>query len=89
MAGFNISLSLNEGKVAPTKSTTKAYVSFCFSLSAVVSLALYRFLYRHLVSMLPGYYSLKVKVFPINVKHTLLQLVVRGVNLKIVGFLWP
>ena len=30
-----------KGKVAPTKSTTKAYVSFCFSLSAVVSPALY------------------------------------------------
>ena len=30
-------------KVAPTKSTTKAYVSFCFSLSVVVSPALYRF----------------------------------------------
>ena len=39
MAGFN-------GKVAPTKSTTKAYVSFCLSLNAVVSPALYRFLYR-------------------------------------------
>ena len=26
-----------KGKVAPTKRTTKAYVSFCFSLSAVVS----------------------------------------------------
>ena len=26
-----------KGEVAPTKSTTKAYVSFCFSLSAVVS----------------------------------------------------
>ena len=25
-----------KGKIAPTKSTTKAYVSFCFSLSAVV-----------------------------------------------------
>ena len=35
-----------KGKVALTKSTTKAYVSFSFSLSAVVSLALYRFLYR-------------------------------------------
>ena len=35
-----------KGKVAPTKSTTKAYVSFCFSLSAVVSPDLYRFLYR-------------------------------------------
>ena len=35
-----------KGKVAPTKSTTKAYVSFCLSLSAVVSPALYRFLYR-------------------------------------------
>ena len=44
MADFNISLSLNEGKVA--KSTTKAYVSFCLSLSAVVSPGLYRFLYR-------------------------------------------
>lgn len=44
---------------------------------------------HNLVSILLGYYSLKVKVFPINVKHTLLQLVVRGVNLKIVGFLWP
>ena len=32
-----------KGKVAPTKSTTKAYVLFCFSLSAVVSPALYRF----------------------------------------------
>ena len=32
-----------KGKVAPTKSTTKAYVSFCFSLSVVVSPALYRF----------------------------------------------
>ena len=31
-----------KGKVAPTKSTTKAYVSFCLSLSAVVSPALYR-----------------------------------------------
>ena len=29
-----------KGKVAPTKSTTKAYVSFCLSLSAVVSPAL-------------------------------------------------
>ena len=44
---------------------------------------------RNLVSILLGYYSLKVNVFSINVKHTLLQLVVRGVNLKIVGFLWP
>ena len=35
-----------KGKVAPTKSTTKAYVSFCFSPSAVVLPALYRFLYR-------------------------------------------
>ena len=35
-----------KGKVAATKSTTKAYVSFCLSLSAVVSPALYRFLYR-------------------------------------------
>ena len=38
-----------KGKVAPTKSTTKAYVSFCFSFSAdsaIVSPALYRFLYR-------------------------------------------
>ena len=35
-----------KGKVAPTKSTTKAYVSFCLFLSAVVSPALYRFLYR-------------------------------------------
>ena len=35
-----------KGKVAPTKSTTKAYVSFCLSLSVVVSPALYRFLYR-------------------------------------------
>ena len=26
-----------KGKVAPTKSTTKAYVSYCLSLSAVVS----------------------------------------------------
>ena len=33
-----------KGKAAPTKSATKAYVSFCFSLSAVVSPALYRFL---------------------------------------------
>ena len=32
-----------KGKVAPTKSTTKAYVSFCFSFSVVVSPALYRF----------------------------------------------
>ena len=30
-----------KGKVAPTKSTTNAYVSFCFSLSTVVSPALY------------------------------------------------
>ena len=29
-----------KGKVAPTKGTTKAYVSFCLSLSAVVSPAL-------------------------------------------------
>ena len=35
-----------KGRVALIKSTTKAYVSFCFSLSAVVSPALYRFLYR-------------------------------------------
>ena len=35
-----------KGKVAPTKSTTKAYFSFCLSLSAVVLPALYRFLYR-------------------------------------------
>ena len=33
-------------KVAPTKSTTKAYVSFCFFLSAVLLPALYRFPYR-------------------------------------------
>ena len=32
-----------KGKVTPTKSTTKAYVSFCFSLSVVVSPNLYRF----------------------------------------------
>ena len=31
---------------ATTKSTTKAYVSFCLPLSAVISPALYRFLYR-------------------------------------------
>ena len=31
-----------KGKLAPTKSTTKAYFSFCLSLSAVVSPALYR-----------------------------------------------
>ena len=35
-----------KGKVAPTKSTTKAYVLFCLSLSAVVSPVLHRFLYR-------------------------------------------
>ena len=38
-----------KGKVAPTKSTTKAYISFCFSFSAdsaIVSPALYCFLYR-------------------------------------------
>ena len=35
-----------KGKGAPTKSKAKAYVSFCLSLSAVVSPALYRFLYR-------------------------------------------
>ena len=35
-----------KGKVAPTKSTTKAYVSFCFSPSAVVLPAVYHFLYR-------------------------------------------
>ena len=34
-----------KGKVAQTKSTTKAYVSFCFSLSAVVSPALYLFFF--------------------------------------------
>ena len=34
-----------KGKVAPTKSTTKAYVSFCLSLSSVVSPALYRFFF--------------------------------------------
>ena len=33
-----------KGNVAPTTSTTKAYVSFCLSLSAVVSPALYCFL---------------------------------------------
>ena len=32
-----------KGKVAPTKSTAKAYVLFCLSPSAVVSPALYRF----------------------------------------------
>ena len=37
-----------KGKVAPTKSTTKAYVSFCLSLSAVVSPALYRIFFRNL-----------------------------------------
>ena len=35
-----------KGKVGPTNSTTKAYVSFCLSLYAVVSPAIYRFLYR-------------------------------------------
>ena len=35
-----------EDRVAPTKSTTKAYVLFCFSSSAVVSPALHSFLYR-------------------------------------------
>ena len=38
-----------KGKVAPTKSTTKAYVSFRFSLSLLfrrLSTVSYRFLYR-------------------------------------------
>ena len=46
MTGFNISLRLNKRQSSSDKSTTKAYVSFCFSLSAVLSSALYRFLYR-------------------------------------------
>ena len=67
-----------KGKVAPTKSTTKAYVSFCLSLSAVVSPVLvflvfdkldYRFVERHKSSWLfshPQKYLLALDKFELR-----------------------
>ena len=92
MAGFNISLSLNEGKVAPTKSTTKAYVSFCFSLSAVVSPALYRFfidcetnetIFHSISEMFFTFLAKKtlwVKLFSLNLCEAALQAAIKGGN---------
>ena len=78
-----------KGKVAPTKSTTKAYVSFCFSLSAVVSPALYRFFYRqwnkrNYCTPFPKCFSLFsreklwVKLFSLNVCEAALQTAIKG-----------
>ena len=52
-----------KGKVAPTKSTTKAYVSFCLSLSAVVSPALYRF-FLSIVKQTKLFHSISEMCFP-------------------------
>ena len=92
MDGFNISLSLNEGKVAPTKSTTKAYVSFRLSLSAVVSPALYRIflstvkqtkLFHSISEMFFTFLARKtpwVKLFSLNVCEAALQAAIKGGN---------
>ena len=81
-----------KGKVAPTKSTTKAYVSFCFSPSAVVLPALYRFLYRQwnkrnystpfpkCFSLFLGRKTLSVKLFSLNVREAALQAAMKGEN---------
>ena len=83
-----------KGKVASTKSTTKAYVSFCLSLSAVVSPALYRFLYRHstvkqtklfhsiseMFSTFLARKTLWVKLFSLNVCEAALQAAIKGGN---------
>ena len=76
-----------KGKVAPTKSTTKAYASFCLSLCAVVSPALYRFFinsetnetiplhFRHVFH----FFSEK-KLFSLNVCEATLQAAIKGGN---------
>ena len=81
-----------KGKVAPTKSTTKAYVSFCFSLSAVVLPALCRFLYRqwnkrNYSTPFPKCFllflaikTLWVKLFSLNVCEAALQAAIKGGN---------
>ena len=80
------------GKVAPKKSTTKAYVSFCFSLSTVVSPALYRFHYRQwnkqnystlflkCFSLFLTRKTLWVKLFSLNVCEAALQAAIKGWN---------
>ena len=82
-----------KGKVAPTKSTTKAYVSFCLSLSAVVSPALYRIflstvkqtkLFHSFSEMFFTFLARKtpwVKLFSlINVCEAALQAAIKGGN---------
>ena len=82
-----------KGKVAPTKSTTKAYVSFCFSLSDVVSPALYRFLYwqwskrnystpliSEIFLLFLARKTLWVKLFSLNVCEAALRAAIKGGN---------
>ena len=81
-----------KGKVAPTKSTTKAYVSFCLSLSAVVSPALYRIflstvkqtkLFHSISEMFFTFLARKtlwVKLFSLNVCEAALQAAIKGGN---------
>ena len=87
----NISLNLNERQSSSDKSTTKAYVSFCLSLSAVVSPALYCFLYRqwnkrNYSTPFPKcfhFYSEKnslSKTFSLNVCEAALQAAIKGRN---------
>ena len=81
-----------KGKVAPTKSTTKAYVSFCFSLSAVVSPALYTVFFNDSETneTIPLHFrnvfhffsekTLRVKLFSLNVCEAALQAAIIGGN---------
>ena len=84
-----------KGKVAPTKSTTKAYVSFCLSPSAVVSPALYRFFSLSTVKQTKLFYSISEifftflarntlwvlkKLFSLNVCEAALQAAIKGWN---------
>ena len=82
-----------KGKVAPTKSTKIAYVSFCLLLSAVALPVLYRFLYREWKKKTKLFHSicemfftflarktLWVKLFSLNVCEALLQGAIKGGN---------
>ena len=80
-----------KGKVAPTKSTTKAYVSFRFSLSLLFR-RLYRFIYRQwnkrnystpfpkCFTLFLGRKTLWVKLFSFNVCEAALQAAIKGGN---------
>ena len=77
-----------KGKVAPTKRTTKAYVSFCFSLSPVVSPALYCFfIYSETNKTIPvhfrnvfTFFFLCVTLFSLNACEAALQTAIKGGN---------